>query len=50
MKRQKVIGQVIVSKIEDKNFSVCTVKKGGDVIKAKLDANIQIGVRKPNDD
>lgn len=50
MKRQKVIGSVIVSKIEDKNFSVCTVKKGGDVIKAKLDANIQIGVRKPNDD
>ncbi|MGH1336906.1 MAG: CsgG/HfaB family protein [Aureispira sp.] len=50
MKRQKVIGSVIVSKIEDKNFSVCTVKKGGEVIKAKLDANIKIGVRKPSDD
>lgn len=44
IKRKKEIGEVKIDKIEDENFSICTVKEGGIDINLKFEAkaNLQI--------
>lgn len=40
--RKKTIGKIIVSKVEDENFSLCTVKEGGVEISKKVEAGAKI--------
>lgn len=40
--RKKTIGKVIVAKVEDENFSVCTVVEGGADIAKKIDGGAKI--------
>ena len=40
--RKKTIGKIVVTKVEDENFSICTVKEGGAEISKKIDAGNKI--------
>jgi len=40
--RKKEIGQIIISSVEDENFSKCKVKSGGDVILAKFNSGAKV--------
>ncbi|MFZ6024138.1 MAG: CsgG/HfaB family protein [Bacteroidota bacterium] len=40
--RKKTIGKIIVTKVEDENFSICTVKEGGADITKKMEAGAKI--------
>ena len=44
IKRKKEIGEIRIDKIEDENFSICSVKEGGIDINSKFEAkaNLQI--------
>jgi curli biogenesis system outer membrane secretion channel CsgG len=44
MKRRKEIGKLKVAKVEDENFSLCTVKEGGEDITKCFSANAKINV------
>lgn len=40
--RKKTIGKIVVTKVEDENFSICTVKEGGADITKKMEAGAKI--------
>ena len=40
--RKKTIGKIIVVKVEDENFSICTVAEGGADITKKIEAGAKI--------
>lgn len=42
MTRKKAIGKVVVNKVEDESFSVCTVKEGGADIAKKIEAGAKV--------
>ncbi|SIO51049.1 CsgG/HfaB family protein [Chitinophaga niabensis] len=40
--RKKQIGKIVVSKVEDENFSICTVTEGGADIAKKMEGNAKL--------
>ena len=40
--RKKEIGQIVVEKVEDENFSICTVINGGGAISTKSEAGVNL--------
>lgn len=44
MIRKKEIGEIRITKIEDENFSICTVNSGGDLINTKFEAKNKLQV------
>ena len=40
--RKKTLGTIVVEKIEDENFSICTVKEGGADIAKKVAAGAKV--------
>ena len=40
--RKKEIGQIVVEKVEDENFSICNVTVGGAVIATKSEAGANL--------
>ena len=44
MTRKKEIGEIKITKIEDENFSICSVNNGGDLINSKFEAKAKLQV------
>lgn len=44
MIRKKEIGEIKITKIEDENFSICSVNSGGDLINSKFEAKGKLQV------
>ena len=44
IKRKKEIGEIKIDKIEDENFSICSVKEGGIDINSKFEANANLQI------
>lgn len=42
--RKKEIGQIKIAKVEDENFSICSVNDGGDLINSKFEEKAKIQV------
>ena len=42
MERKKEIGEIKISKVEDENFSICSVSSGGIEINARFDAKSKL--------
>ena len=40
--RKKEIGQIVVEKVEDENFSICNVTVGGAIIATKSEAGANL--------
>lgn len=44
MTRKKEIGEIKITKVEDENFSICSVSSGGDLINTKFEAKVKLQV------
>jgi len=44
MTRKKEIGELKITKVEDENFSICSVIEGGGIISAKFESNAKLQI------
>ncbi len=44
MTRKKEIGELKVTKVEDENFSICSVTEGGEIITARFESNAKLQI------